>query len=182
MDETRNHISGPLATVGEYTYGVPQVRYIEHGAKLQIGKFCSIANTAYILVGGEHDLDAASTYPFAHFPGDFPGAEHEMRPATRGDVVIGNDVWIGEGAMILSGTTIEDGAVIGARAVVRGWVLPYAVMAGNPARKLRTRFDAAMVSALLAIKWWDWPIEKIQEFAPLLCGDVKEFLKKAGAA
>lgn len=173
--------------IGEYTYGVPSVEHFEPGVMLKIGKFCSIANSAKILLGGEHPTDTPSTYPFAHFDEAFPGAG-QVRPGTRGDVVIGNDVWIGAGALILSGAVICDGAVIGARAVVRKWVPPYSIVVGNPAAKIGGRFDGLChinnrtVARLLNLKWWDWPIEKIQRYADLLChGPVEEFLERAEA-
>lgn len=186
LRETRHML--PDFDIGEYTYGCPQIEHADSGAKLKIGKFCSIANSVKILLGGEHTLYAPSTYPFAHFPGTFHSAG-EPDPCTRGDVEIGNDVWIGDGALILCGTRICDGAVIGARAVVRGIIGPYEIVAGNPASFIRSRFACIdwperenVVKRMIALAWWDWPIEKIQRYADLLChGPVEEFLSKVEA-
>ncbi len=97
-----------------------------------------------------------------------------------GRIVVGNDVWIGRGAIVRAGVTIGDGAVVGTRAVVTGDVRPYAIVAGDPARELRRRFDDDQIASLLEVRWWDWPAERVRSYAPLLCaGDVDAFL--AGA-
>jgi carbonic anhydrase/acetyltransferase-like protein (isoleucine patch superfamily) len=104
----------------------------------------------------------------------------EGHPRIRGDVRIGNDVWLGSDAMIMSGVTIGDGAVVGAGAVVTKDVPPYGVVVGNPARVARMRFSDDAVSRLLALRWWDWPDEKIEQFLPLmLSSDVEAFLDAA---
>lgn len=167
--------------IGEYTYGNPQVFYWGENAKLVIGNFCSIAENVKIFLGGEHRTDWITTYPFSalEFNKIWPEAANiKGHPKTKGDVIIGNDVWIGYSAIILSGVTIGDGAVIGAGSVVTKNVPPYTIVAGNPARPIRKRFPQKVINKLLKIKWWFWPIKKIKKHIPLLCSNnIKEILK-----
>ena len=134
------------------------------GDRLTIGPFCAIAHGARIVMnGGSHAMDGFSTYPFNIFG---HGWEEGFDPATwekarKGDTEIGPDVWIGDHATILPGVTIGAGAVIAASSVVSRDVPPYAVVAGNPARVVRERFDDETVARLLAVAWWDWPAERI---------------------
>lgn len=176
---TKNHLAHPQIEVGEYTYGRPRVLFLPAGVKLKIGKFCSIAWGVDIFLGGEHRQDWISMYPFAALQSEFPSAAHLVpeSSATKGDVVIGNDVWIGLGTTIVSGVTIGDGAVIGARAVVTKDIPPYTVAAGNPAKVIKKRFDDATIDMLMRIQWWNWPIEKIREHADTLCSGDFEKLK-----
>jgi acetyltransferase-like isoleucine patch superfamily enzyme len=166
-----------MYAVGDWTYGKPLVYNWGTGTKLSVGKFCSFADGVKIILGGEHRTDWVSTYPFNVL---FDAARSiKGHPATKGDVVIGNDVWIGSQAMILSGVTIGDGAVIGAGSIVCKDVAPYSVVAGNPARQIRLRFNEETVSALLKIAWWNWPIDKIEETLPLLLSDnLPELIKR----
>jgi acetyltransferase-like isoleucine patch superfamily enzyme len=151
------------------------VRWSKNG-KLKIGRFCSFAADTSILLGGEHRLDAVSTYPFGIFVGGVARDVHEL---TKGDVIIGNDVWVGNGAVILSGVTIGDGAVIGARSLVTRDVAPYSIVAGNPAKHIRMRFDEATVRSLLQIEWWNWSEEKIKAEAPhLASANMTEFMRR----
>ena len=134
------------------------------GDHLTIGPFCAIAYRAQIFMnGGTHAMDGFSTFPFNIFG---HGWEDGFDPATwaatnRGDTVIGPDVWIGDDALILPGVTIGTGAIVAARAVVTRDVPPYAIVAGNPARVVRTRFEDAVVERLLAVAWWDWDAAKV---------------------
>lgn len=134
------------------------------GDRLVIGKFCAIAEGArFIMNGANHAMSGFSTYPFNIFG---HGWETGFDPATwqkelRGDTVIGNDVWIGMDAVILPGISIGDGAIVGAKAVVTHDVAPYAIVAGNPAKVVKTRFDKRTVARLLDIAWWNWPVDKI---------------------
>jgi acetyltransferase-like isoleucine patch superfamily enzyme len=163
--------------VGRYSYGSPALHFAGSGAQLRIGQFCSIADQVKIFLGGEHRMDWVTTYPF---PQMLPAARGiSGHPATKGDVTIGNDVWIGHGATILSGVTIGDGAVVGAHAVLARDVPPYAIVGGNPARLVRHRFPPAQVDALLQIRWWDWPLPKIEAELPyLLSGDTDGFIQR----
>lgn len=164
--------------VGAFTYGSPQVHWWRPDARLVIGRYCSIAGGVNIFLGGNHRLDWATTYPFSDLVKTWPAAAGiGGTPVTKGDVRIGNDVWMGSFATILSGVTIGDGAVIGAHAVVSKDVPPYAVVIGNPARIVRYRFDAATINRLLKIRWWKWSEEKIGKALPsMLTDDLTEFL------
>ena len=162
-------------SVGDHSYGRPKVRFPETGARLTIGRFCSIADKVEIFLGGNHRTDWVTTFPFAAFPERWPGAGAlgDGYHRTRGDVTIGSDVWLASGATIMSGVTIGHGAVVGARCVVSRDVPPYAIMAGNPARLARRRFDEATIAALLETAWWDLPDAEVAPLMPLLSsGDV----------
>lgn len=134
------------------------------GDRLVIGPFCAFATGVRIIMNGaNHAMGGFSTYPFNIFA---QGWEQGFDPATwaagsRGDTVIGADVWIGAEAWVMPGVTIGPGAIVAAKAVVTRDVAPYAVVAGNPAREVRRRFDDATIAELLAIAWWDWPADKI---------------------
>lgn len=157
----------PQYKIGEGTYGEAYIYSWGEGAVAEIGAYTSFAFGVKILLGGGHTVDWATTYPFSVvWPGTiaaFPG-----HPRTNGDVKIGNDVWVGAEALILSGVTIGDGAVIAARAVVTHNVPPYAIVGGNPARVIRERFDAVIVKRFLEIKWWSWDRERIARALPFL--------------
>jgi acetyltransferase-like isoleucine patch superfamily enzyme len=163
--------------IGQWTYGKPIVEFPSSRATLKIGRFCSIADSVRILLGGEHNVHWVTTYPFNVV---WPEAQSFTgHPATRGGVSIGNDVWIGRDSVIMSGCQIGNGAVIGAGSIVRQNVFPYSIVAGNPARHLRFRFSAEQIEALEQIAWWNWPIEKIIAALPLLLGpDIQQFISK----
>lgn len=173
-----------VASVGDFSYGAPTVMEWGENAKLRIGKFCSIAEKVMIFLGGNHNTHWVSTYPFSALGEVWEDAKDiQGHPATKGDVVIGNDVWIGYGATILSGVKIGDGAVIGAHCVVACDVAPYSIVVGNPARVVKKRFGEEEIAALCRICWWDWDVVKIRRFLPLLCsGNVKAFIESASDA
>lgn len=180
VSHTRDVLIMANCEIGEYTYGIPKVVYIHPERKLKIGKFCSIAQEVTIQLAGNHPIDWVTTYPFYAFTDDWPEAMFLQLEEvyiwsdyglSKGDVIIGNDVWIGYGATILSGVRIGDGAIIGARAVVTKDVEPYSIVVGNPAHLHRKRFDEETISKLLEIKWWDWPIEKIKRNLYIICSD-----------
>lgn len=174
--------SDPRISVGRYTYGTPQFKVWSEGEVIRIGAFCSIADDVLVFGGGEHRLDWVTTYPL-RIALNSPGAGRDGHPHTKGPTIIGNDVWIGHGAMIVSGVTVGDGACIGAGAVVTRDVPPYAVVAGNPARVVRRRFDEESIARLQEIQWWHWPIEKIRSFESLLCApDIGAFIAAASRA
>ncbi len=170
-------VTDPNIVVGDYTmyndfvhdpveFETNNVLYhypINHD-RLVIGKFCSIACGAkFLLNSANHSLTSLSTYPFPIFFEEWGLDRAHVADAwdNKGDIVIGNDVWIGYEAVILAGVTVGDGAVIGARAVVTKDVPPYTMVGGVPARPIRKRFSEENIRALLALRWWDWPEERI---------------------
>jgi len=156
--------------IGKHTYGEPLILHWGENSKLTIGNFCSIADNVKIFLGGNHRIDWVTTYPFNALSDIWDNAKDIVgHPATKGNVIIGNDVWIGYGATILSGVTISDGAVIGAEAVVTKDVSPYAIVVGNPAREIKKRFSDENIKKLLKIKWWDWEDSEISKKIHLLC-------------
>jgi len=160
--------------IGKYSYGKPKI-YASPGS-FSLGKFCSIADGVVIYTGAEHRIDWVTSYNFEKFPEFLINKDMTQ---SKGNVKIGNDVWIADGAIILSGVNIGDGAVVGARAVVTKDIQPYEIVAGNPAKHIRYRFDEDSRNKLLKIKWWDWDIEKIKlEFDLMLNDDIKKFISK----
>lgn len=168
---------GGRIEIGSYTYGTPRVRWWGENANLRVGSYCSIAEGVEIFLGGNHRTDWVTTYPFSLFK-PWPEA-HAItgHPASRGDVTIGNDVWLGAGCVILSGVTIGHGAVVGCRAVVSRDVPDYAIVAGNPATLVRMRFAPDLIAGLLADAWWNQPPEVLRRRMPLLLSpDIEAFL------
>ncbi len=172
-------VTNPNISVGEYTmyndfvndptqFEKNNVLYhypINHD-RLMIGKFCSIACGAkFIFNSANHTLSSLSTYPFPLFFEEWGLTREKVTDSwdNKGDIVIGNDVWIGYEAVIMAGVTIGDGAIIGTRAVVTKDVPPYTIAGGVPARLIRKRFPDETISELLKIRWWDWPRERIAE-------------------
>lgn len=146
------------------------------GDKLIIGKFCQIAaGVEFVMNGANHQMNASTTYPFYIF-----GTWEQPAPAQsdlplKGDTVIGNDVWIGQNVTILPGVHIGDGAIIGANSIVASDVAPYTIVAGNPAKLIRKRFDDELTALLLKFKWWDKSIDEINSLIPILTsGDLKK--------
>ncbi|CAK7074361.1 MAG: Streptogramin A acetyltransferase [Bacteroides rodentium] len=145
--------------------------YPINGDKLKIGKFCSIACGAkFIFNCANHSLKSLSTYTFLLFfeEWDLPKSEVASAWDNKGDIVIGNDVWIGYDAVIMAGVTIGDGAIIGTRAVVTKDVEPYSIVGGVPAKEIRKRFSPEIIAKLMELKWWNWPIEKIRKYIPAI--------------
>lgn len=175
----KNVISNPNIEVGDFTMYNDFVsdpanfeknnviyHYPVNNDRLIIGKFCSIACGAkFIFTSANHTLKSLSTYPFPIFFEEW-GLERKNVSAAwdnRGDILIGNDVWIGYEAVIMSGVSIGDGAAIGTRTLVTKDVPPYTIVGGVPAKKIRMRYDDEKIEKLTQIKWWDWPFEKIKE-------------------
>lgn len=161
----------PLYEIGRGSYGIPLVHDWQEGSTLKIGAFCSIAEDVNIFLGGHHRSEWITTFPFPAF---IKSAENiEGYAFSRGDVIIGNDVWLCTNAVILSGVTIGDGAIVAAGSVVTKDVEPYSIVAGNPARCVRYRFNESDRQKLLELKWWSWSEELIFQAIPFLCsGDI----------
>lgn len=169
----KNIIKNPNIIVGDYTYydDFEAVENFEKNVKyhfdftgdqLIIGKFCMIASDVqFIMNGANHLTDAVSTYPFAIFGNGWQGAMDGKSYPTKGNIVIGNDVWLGYRATIMAGVTIGDGAIIGSHSVVTKDVPPYTIVGGNPAKEIRARFVPEVITQLLEMQWWNWDIEKI---------------------
>ena len=145
--------------------------YPVNGDRLLIGSFCSIACGAkFLFTSANHAMGSLSTYPFPIFYDDrgLDGMSVTDAWDNRGDIVIGNDVWIGFEAVVLSGVTIGDGAIVGARSVVTRDVPPYTIVGGAPARPIRRRFDDETIAALERIRWWDWDEARIRANIPAI--------------
>ena len=141
------------------------------GDKLIIGKFCMIASDVTFIMGGANHLSTAiSAYPFAIFGNDWQHAMDSKTYPVKGDTIVGNDVWIGYKATIMSGVKIGDGAIIASNATVTKDVAPYSIVGGNPATEIRKRFNEDQIKELLLLKWWDWEIDKITENVGALTG------------
>jgi virginiamycin A acetyltransferase len=184
----KNIIKNPQIIVGDYTYyDDPEdvgnfeknVLYLFDfiGDKLIIGKFCQIAtNVRFIMNGSNHPMKGVSTYPFKVFGGHWSHASLEVK--SKGDTVVGNDVWIGNGATIMRGIKIGDGAIIGANSLVTKDVEPYTIVGGNPAAEIRKRFDDETIKFLSKLKWWDWDVRKITDNLEFLTSGNIDELKR----
>jgi acetyltransferase-like isoleucine patch superfamily enzyme len=168
------------ASVGRHSYVFAEVHTFDDSTQLEIGNFCSIALGVTFLLGGEHRTKWITTSPI-RIQLQLPGAGSDGTPFSRGDIKIGNDVWIGHGAILTSGVTVGDGAVIGAGAVVLRDVADYAVVAGNPAKILRYRFDEDRRKQLQNLRWWDWPDAIISQHVDTLCSERLDELVESGS-
>ena len=180
-------ITRPNIVIGDFTYysgedfeSCVTHHYEFYGDKLIIGKFCQIAaGIEFIMNGANHKMNAVSTFPFYILE----NWNQEQPPLSdmpiKGDTVVGNDVWIGQNTTILPGVHIGDGAIIGLNSVVGGDVEPYTIVAGNPAKFIRKRFDDELIALMQSFKWWDKKIDEIQELIPLLSDNDLERVKRA---
>lgn len=190
----KNVITDSYITVGDYTIYNDFVNdpcqfeknnvlyhYPINRDKLKIGKFCSIACGAkFLFNSANHSMGSLSTYPFPIFFEEWGTDIKDITSAwdNKGDITIGNDVWIGYEAVILAGVTIGDGSIIGTRAVVTKDVPPYTIVGGVPAKRIRRRFSEETVSELLELKWWDWPMDKIsQNIQHIKSGNIEKIKK-----
>jgi virginiamycin A acetyltransferase len=179
----KNVVKNPNIVVGDYTYYddfenvenfEKNVKYMFDfvGDKLIIGKFCMIASDVkFIMNGANHLTNSLSTYPFAIFGKGWESAMDGKNYPKKGDIIIGNDVWIGYNATVMAGVTIGDGAVIAANSTVIKDVDPYSIVGGNPAKEIKKRFSKDIIKRLLELKWWNWDIEKITKNIQHLTGD-----------
>ena len=169
----KNIITNPNIIVGDYTYydDFEDVHNFEKNVKyhfdftgdqLIIGKFCMIASDVkFIMNGANHLSNAISTYPFAVFGNGWENAMEGKAYPNKGNIEIGNDVWIGYNATIMAGVKIGDGAIIATNATVVSDVKPYTIVGGNPAKEIKKRFSPEIIERLLKLQWWNWDIEKI---------------------
>lgn len=184
----KNIITNPQIIVGDYTYYDDPIDIYNFEKnvlylfdfmqdKLIIGKFCQIATgVRFIMNGANHAMNGISTYPFKVFGKSW--SEAPMDAKSKGDTIIGNDVWIGNSVTIMQGIKIGDGAIIGTNALVTKDVPPYTIVGGNPATVIRKRFDDETIEYLVKLKWWDWSIEKISDNIALITNGDIEALKK----
>jgi virginiamycin A acetyltransferase len=186
LNQIVNH---PQIHIGDYTYYddfddvhnfVKNVRYLFDftGDHLFIGKFCMIASgVTFIMNGANHLTESISTYPFAIFGNGWEKAMDGKEYPLKGDIHIGNDVWIGYKATIMAGVTIGDGAIIATNATVTKDVPPYTIVGGNPAKEIKKRFSDSEIERLLNIRWWDWNPERITKNVGYLTGKDPEMLE-----
>jgi len=176
-------VKNPNIIVGDFTYFADKdfEQHVTHhydfiGDKLIIGKFCQIAaGVKFVMNGANHQMNATTTYPFYIFGTWEQNAPAQSDLPLKGDTVTGNDVWIGQNVTILPGVHIGDGAIIGANSVVASDITPYTIVAGNPAKLIRKRFDDELTALLLKFKWWDKSIDEINSLIPVLtCSDLKK--------
>lgn len=188
----KNVITAPNIFVGDYTYyddandptGFEKNNVLynwpDFGDKLIIGKFCTIASgTQFIMGPANHRISSVTTYPFNVFGGAWEEKTppHLSQLPFKGDTVIGNDVWIGRECVIMPGVKIGDGAMIATRSVVTKDIPAYTVVAGNPAKIIKKRFDDQMIELLLKLKWWDFESYQLVDILPLLCSSDLELVK-----
>ena len=182
-------------SVGEYTYyddpNRPEnferecVLYDYRPEWLIIGRYCALASgVRFLMAGANHRMDGVSTFPFAIFEGAWADRTHDLiavgATPSPGDTVLGNDVWLGYGVIVLPGVRIGHGAIVGAGSVVTADVPDYGVVAGNPARLIRRRFSDGEVALLLRLAWWDWPVDAITRHArTLMAGSPSELAAAA---
>jgi len=187
----KNIIKAENIFVGEYTYFDDRrygpeffeehnvlYNYNPEKVKLVIGKFCAIAAETRFIMTGDHKLDAVSTYPFSIFGQGWEGAFEVLDLPVKGDIIVGNDVWFGYNSLVKNGVTIGNGAIIAACAVVVKDVPAYSIVAGNPAKVVKMRFDDQTIERLQKIAWWDWDIEKINRNLKLICNLDIDLLEK----
>ena len=174
MFYTKDCVCDQNIVVGDHTYGSPEIIFFGDQSKLTIGKYCSISENVKIVLNSEHKL-CITSYPFysvkmnKHYKWvDKPDKHYGL---SKGDVVIGNDVWIGYNVTILSGVTIGDGAILGLNSTVTKDVPPYTIVAGNPAREIRKRFHREIIEKLLYIQWWNWSDQKVKDNLELMKDD-----------
>ena len=183
-DECVNSINNEI---GDYTYGHPHVVVYEGEiGKVKIGKFCSISNYSTFFVNGYHNVNCITKYPFSVFKEsgmeEFKDIEYDKAniPQSK-DIIIGNDVYIGEGAVIMGGVKIGDGAVVASNSVVCNDVEPYEIVGGNPAKHIKYIFSPEQIKSLLEIAWWDWDFEKIKENCKYITSEnIDLFIEKFG--
>lgn len=190
----KNVVHAPNIEIGDYTYYDDDTdptgfernnvlfNYPEFGDRLVVGKFCAFAQgTTFIMGPANHRMGSATTYPFNVFGGAWHAAtpDHMSQLPRKGDTVVGNDVWLGRGCVVMPGVKIGDGAIAAAYSVITHDVEPYTIVGGNPARFIKNRFDAELTELLLRFRWWDLPGEELARWLPVLCDENLENLRTA---
>ncbi len=185
----KNIVKNPNIIIGDFTYydDLENPHNFENnvlyhfdfiGDKLIIGKFCAIASDVkFTMNGGNHPLNYFTTYPFSIFGHDWENTM-SVEATSKGDTIIGNDVWLGYNSLIMPGIKIGNGAIIATNSVVTRDIEPYTIVGGNPAQLIRKRFTDEVINLLLELQWWNWSIEKITENIALLCSNDVESLKQ----
>jgi len=189
----KNTVKNPNILIGDYTYYDDpedsenfERNVLYHfpfiGDRLIIGRFCALAKgVKFVMNGANHKLSGFSTYPFQIFGGGWEKVMPKQGDLPyKGDTIVGNDVWLGYDALVMPGVTIGHGAIIASRSVVVGDVPPYAIVGGNPAAVIKQRFSPHIVEALLAIGWWDWPIDKVSRNLDAIVGADLDALRASG--
>jgi virginiamycin A acetyltransferase len=189
----KNFVKASNIFVGDYTYFDDRrhgpdkfeaynvlYNYDFSKVKLVIGKFCAIAAETRFIMTGDHKLDAISTYPFPIFGQGWESAFNVFDLPVKGDIIVGHDVWFGYNALIMNGVTIGNGAIIAAGAVVTKDVPAYSIVAGNPAKVVKMRFDDKTIDRLQKIAWWNWSLDKINQNLKLICHLDIDKLENAG--
>lgn len=180
-------IASEKIQVGDYTYyddpvaaerfETDNVLYSYGEERLVIGRYCALATgTTFLMAGADHPMLGVSTFPFGIFGGEWRDRTLDLVMAreSRGDTVVGNDVWFGYRTLIMPGVRIGDGAIIASGSVVTSDVEPYTIVGGNPAKPIRRRYEPAQVDALLRAAWWDWPVELVTEHARAIMAGTPE--------
>lgn len=189
----KNVVHAPNILIGDYTYyddpadpaGFEQnnvlFNYPEFGDRLVVGKFCAFASGVKFIMGpANHRLSSVTTYPFQVFGGCWAERTppHMSQLPFKGDIVVGNDVWIGRESVVMPGVKIGDGAIVAAYSVVTRDIPPYTVVGGNPASRIKNRFDDELTALLLEWRWWDFPPERLAQVLPLLCSPDLELVRQ----
>jgi len=187
-------VNSPTITVGEFTYyddpdnatrfEQRNVLYAYGPERLVIGRYCAIATgTRFLMAGAAHPTMGVSTYPFTMFGGEWTDRTLDIVTGmpSRGDTVVGNDVWFGYQSTVLPGVRIGDGAIVAAGSVVTADVAPYTIVGGNPARPIRRRFDDTDVDRLRRAAWWDWPTDLVTEHAAVIMAGTPADIERIAA-
>jgi len=169
--------------IGKHTYGVNNIVIKNWGQdfNLEIGAFCSIAGNVSLYLGGNHNVNWITTYPFGHVYKDvFNKHSGVGHPKPSEGIIIGNDVWLGADSNIMNGVVIGDGSIVAANSHVVKNIEPYSIVGGNPAKHICYRFDDEIIKKLLKVKWWNFSDEIINHLSPLLCSEnFEEFFREA---
>ena len=167
---------------GRYTYGTQNISIEGNGGySIRFGAFCSIASRCKVWLGGYHRTDWVTTFPFGHIhQNTFNNFDGQGHPIAKGDILVGNDVWIAADCTLMSGINIGDGAVIANNSHVISDVPAYSIYGGNPGKVIKYRFNEEIIKELIELKWWNFSDYKINLLTPFLCSkDIEKFIQQA---